>query len=245
MKTWILLFCLLLASCGGRQTQSSDHEGFYRIDFRSLVKNEALEVGLNEWGTNPRYVWLETNESIQIKSIQKIILNDEKLLVVHSDRLSLFDKDGKYKYDIGEKGEEKGKYQRMFGVVLRNDTLFVVDGNYDFTLYNWQGEYLGKRFQPKIRHTKNFFLVPNTDLFLGHVDNFTGQKKVRFVFFRDTTAIKTIPVTEKLEPASPMVVYSIPSEMKSFDGLVPAFKETFNDTIYQVDENLNLNPYAP
>lgn len=245
MKTWILLFCLLLASCGGRQTQSSDHEGFYRIDFRPLVKNEALEVGLNEWGTNPRYVWLETNESIQIKSIQKIILNDEKLLVVHSDRLSLFDKDGKYKYDIGEKGEEKGKYQRMFGVVLRNDTLFVVDGNYDFTLYNWQGEYLGKRFQPKIRHTVDFFLVPNTDLFLGHVDNFTGQKKVRFVFFRDTTAIKTIPVTEKLEPASPMVVYSIPSEMKSFDGLVPAFKETFNDTIYQVDENLNLNPYAP
>ena len=45
----------------------------------------------------------------------------------------------------------------MGGVVLRNDTLFVVDGNYDFTLYNWQGEYLGKWFQPKIRHTMNFF----------------------------------------------------------------------------------------
>lgn len=132
----------------------------------------------------------------------------------------------------------------MGGVVLRNDTLFVVDGNYDFTLYNWQGEYLGKWFQPKIRHTMNFFLVPNTDLFLGHVNNFTGQKKVRFVFFRDTTAIKTIPVTEKLEPASPMVVYSIPTEMKAFDGLVPAFKEVFNDTIYQVDESLNLVPYA-
>ena len=76
---------------------------------------------------------------------------------------------------IGEKGEEEGEYFRMGGVVLRNDTLFVVDGNYDFTLYNWQGEYLGKWFQPKIRHTMNFFLVPNTDLFLGHVNNFTGQ----------------------------------------------------------------------
>ena len=49
MKTWILLFCLLLASCGGRQAQFSDHEDFYWIDFRPLVKNEALEVGLNEW----------------------------------------------------------------------------------------------------------------------------------------------------------------------------------------------------
>ena len=42
MKTWILLFCLLLASCGGRQAQFSDHEDFYWIDFRPLVKNEAL-----------------------------------------------------------------------------------------------------------------------------------------------------------------------------------------------------------
>lgn len=53
MKTWILLFCLLLASCGGRQAQFSDHEDFYWIDFRPLVKNEALEVGLNEWGDKP------------------------------------------------------------------------------------------------------------------------------------------------------------------------------------------------
>ncbi len=244
MKTWILFFCLLFTSCSNRQMQSSDHEDFYRIDFRPLVKNKAQEIDLNEWATNLRYVQLETNDSVQVKSSQKIILDDEKLLVIHSDRLSLFDKDGKYQYNIGEKGNKEGEYKGMFGVVLRNDTLFVVDGNYDFTLYNWQGEYLGKKFQPKIRHTMNFFIVPNTDLFLGHVDNFTGQKKVRFVFFRDTTAIKTIPVTEKLEPASPMVVYSIPSEMKAFDGLVPAFKEVFNDTIYQVDENLNLIPYA-
>lgn len=244
MKTWILFFCLLFASCSNRQTQSSDQGDFYRIDFRSLVKGKAQETGLTEWGTNQRFVQLETNDSIRIKSIQKIILDKEKLLVLHSDRLSLFNKDGKYLYDIGRKGDETEEYQCMFGLVLRNDTLFVVDGNYDFTLYDWQGKYLGKTFHPKIRHTVNFFLVPNTDLFLGHVDNFTGQKKVRFVFFRDTVAIKTIPVTEKLEPESPMVVYSIPSEMKTFDGLVPAFKEVFNDTIYQVDTNLNFVPYA-
>ena len=90
MKTWILLFCLFLASCSNRQTQSSDHENFYRIDFRPLVKNEAQEIGLNEWATNPRYVQLETNDFIRVKSIQRIILDDEKLLVVHSDRLFIF-----------------------------------------------------------------------------------------------------------------------------------------------------------
>lgn len=243
MKTWIFLFVLLLVSCGDRQMKFSSDENFHRIDFRPLLKNKAQEVNLNEWGTHARFVQLKTNDSIQIKSIRKIILDDDKLLVVHSDKLSLFNEDGEYLYAIGKKGEGEGEYIRMNGVSLRNDTLFVVDGNYNFTLYNWQGEYLGKKFRPKIRHTLNFFLVPNTDLFLGHVDNFTGRKEVRFVFFRDTTAIKTIPVTDKLEPASP-VVYSISNEMKAFDGTVPAFKEVFNDTIYQVDADLNLLPYA-
>ena len=49
MKIWILFFCLLFVSCSNRQTQSSDHEDFYRIDFRPLVKNEALEVGFTCW----------------------------------------------------------------------------------------------------------------------------------------------------------------------------------------------------
>ena len=63
-------------------------------------------MGLNEWGQT-RYVQLETNEFIQIKFIQRVILDGDKFLVVHSDRLSLFDKDGKYQYDIGEKEKRK------------------------------------------------------------------------------------------------------------------------------------------
>lgn len=243
MKTWFLFFCLIFASCSNRQTQSSD-EDIYQIDFRPLIEKKAQEVNCNEWGKNIQYIQLETNDSIRIKSIKKIILKENKLLVVHSDRLSLFDVDGKYLFDIGKKGEGTEEYKRMFDIVLRNDTLFIVDGNFDFTLYNWQGKYLGKVFQPQIRHTVNFFLVPNTDIFLGHIDNFTGKKEVRFVFFRDTAAIKIIPNLDKYEPASPEVVYSTLSDMKSFDGLVPAFKELFNDTIYQVDTKLNLHPYA-
>lgn len=239
MKIGILFLCLLFAVGCNRLPKSSD-DGFYRIDFRPLIKAGAKEVGLEQC----QYIHLKTPDSVSIGPIQRIILDNDRLLVVHGNRLSLFDRVGIYQHDIGRKGEGPEEYKRMFGVLLRNDTLFVVDGNYDFTLYDWQGNYLGKKFQPQIRHTKNFFLVPHTDVFLGHVDNFSGNKIVRFVFFRDTAAIKTIPVTEKLKPASPDVVYSIDDELKAFDGLVPAFKEVFNDTIYQVDTDLNLIPYA-
>ena len=49
MKTWILLFCLLLASCGGRQAQFSDHEDFYWIDFRPLVMNGGQTLDTCNW----------------------------------------------------------------------------------------------------------------------------------------------------------------------------------------------------
>ena len=63
-------------------------------------------------GDKPSIRAIGTNEFIQIKFIQRVILDGDKFLVVHSDRLSLFDKDGKYQYDIGEKGEEEGEYFR-------------------------------------------------------------------------------------------------------------------------------------
>ena len=136
MKTWILLFCLFLGSCSNRQTQSSDHENFYRIDFRPLVKNEAQEIGLNELGDKSS-IRATGNQRLHSGQIHpKDHTGRWKLLVVHSDRLSLFDKDGKYMYEIGKKGDGEGEYKRMNGVILRNDTLFVVDGNYDFTRYN-------------------------------------------------------------------------------------------------------------
>lgn len=244
MKIWIIFFCIVLVACRNQQIQTSNDGNIYRIDFSPLIKRTAQELALDKWGKSIRFVLLKANDSIPIKSIKKIILKNEKLLIIYGDKLSLFNLDGEYLYDIGKKGEGPKEYKRMFGVVLRNDSLFIIDGNYDFTIYDWKGEYLGKMYQPQIRHTVNFFMVPNTDIFLGHVDNHTGKKEVRFVFFRDTTAIKIVPNLDKYEPASSEVAYSAPPDMRPFDGLVPAFKELFNDTIYQVDTTLSLCPYA-
>ena len=69
MKTWILLFCLFLGSCSNRQTQSSDHENFYRIDFRPLVKNEAQEIGLNEWATHTIFRKYNKNSDLGVLGV--------------------------------------------------------------------------------------------------------------------------------------------------------------------------------
>lgn len=245
MEKWIICLFFIFTACAYKQGEAKKDKDFYNIDFKPLLKKKMVEeLRLDQWGKTIRYIPLETTDSVHIESIKKIILEDGKLLAVHDSRLSLFNTEGRYLYDIGKNGEGETEYSRMFGLYLRNDTLFVVDGNYDFTRYGWDGTYRGKSYCPPIRHTLNFFLIPNTDIFLGHVDNYTGNKEVRFVFFRDTTAIKIIPNTERYEPASDGVIYSVPPEMKAFDGTITAFKELFNDTIYQVDKGLNLQPYA-
>lgn len=245
MKSYFLLFCLFLAAC---TSSSSDmqtaSENCYTIDFQPLLKHPAEKTTLNQWAKQIHYLPLQTSDSLSIRSIQQLFLRNDTFLVVHDSQLSLFNSKGKWLYNIGRKGEKEEEYSRMFGVVLRNDSIFIVDGNYNFTLYNWNGNYLGKYYRPKIRHTQNFFPILNSDIFLGYVQNLNGHKETRFIFFRDTNALKIIPNIEKYEPTSPEVVYSIPFEMRPFDGLVPAFKELFNDTIYQVDSQLNLCPYA-
>ena len=244
MRTYLFIACLLLAACTDGEKSATFDGNFHHIDFRPFLEKPVEQKELTEWGEQISYLPLKLPDSITVKNVQRIILTDDKLLVVHDDKLSLFDTAGNYLHAIGRKGEREGEYQRMFGVVLRNDTLYVADGNYYFTLYTWGGKYAGKKYHPHIRHLKDYFGVPHSDIWLGHVTNFVGNKETRLAFFRDTMVLKAIPYLKKYEPASSNVVYGMGAEMKAFDGLVPAFKELFNDTIYQADAQLNLLPYA-
>ena len=234
-----LLIYLGLISCIDLNRQAEDD--LYLINFQPLLKKEAEVLSLNQWGKKVQFIPLKDSASISIKSIQYLKQKGDKLLIVHSGKMSLFNLKGEYLYDIKEQDQRRN---RKDGFILRNDTIFVSDKSFGFSLYNWDGEYLGKLFKPHIRHSTNFFSVPQSDVFLAHVNNFTGKKEIRLFFFRDTTVLKIIPNWEKYEPISPEVVYNIDSEMRPFDGTVSAFKEVFNDTIFKVDSALNLHPYA-
>ena len=244
MNKWIILLCGVLVACSNSQTKTVKEESFYQIELSSLLdKGAAQKISLDKWSKKIHYIPLETNDSIQIKSINKIILDNDKLLIVHSDTISLSNLDGKYLYDIGRKGEGIKEYFRLYNLILRNDTIFVNEG-YDLKQYNWTGTYLGKMQIPHIRHMLDLYPLSNSNVFLGYIDNFTGQKDKRFAFFHDTTAFKIIPNLEKYERVTDCMVWSFSPEMKPFSGVVSAFKELFNDTIYQVDIDYNLSPYA-
>lgn len=244
MNKWVLLLCGMLTACSAPQTKTTEGKDYYQIELGPLIaKGEPEDISIHEWGKNVRFIPLETNASIQIKFINKIILKEDKLLIIHLNRASMFDLNGKYLYDIGQNEEGETEYSRLYSLILRNDTIFIRD-NYNFKLFNWQGKLLGEMPAPKQRRMLDFYALPNSDVLLGHIDNLSGQNTKRLAFFRDTTILKLIPNLTKYEKITDNMAWVYEPEMKAFDGTVSAFKELFNDTIFQVDPDYTLRPYA-
>ena len=96
----VLFLSLLCYACssGEKQQQPKD---FIEIDMIPAIEGEAKEMPLQEWAKSVRFIPLETNDDILIQRIGNVFQRGDTLLVYHSERLSLFDMNGKYLYDIG------------------------------------------------------------------------------------------------------------------------------------------------
>lgn len=245
MIKWIVLLCGVLVACSSKQTKTVEEVNYYQIDFSALMEQgKPQEVKLDEWGKNIRFIPLDVKGSAPSQFYNKLILNEEKLLITHSDGISRFDLNGKRICEIGRKGGEPEEYSRLFGLHLKNDTIIVRDGNYNLKLYDWQGKFLCEKFTPELRGMLDLYPLPASDVFLGYLENRSGKADSRLIFFQDTTILKTISGRAQFEIATDNMIWGFFPTMKPFDGTVPAFKELFNDTIYQVGSNYTIHPYA-
>ena len=93
---FLLLFCYACSS-SEKQQQPKD---FIEINMVPLIEGEAKKMPLQEWAKSVRFIPLETNEDILIKHIEDVFQHGDTLLVRHWERLSAFDMNGKYLYDI-------------------------------------------------------------------------------------------------------------------------------------------------
>lgn len=242
-KCTLLLACGLFFACNKPQTENID-ENLIKIELASLIdKGPAETISLDNWSKNVKFIPLEMEELPAIKHISKIVQKNDKLLVVHAQRASVFDLEGKYLYDIGQQGNEPENYTNLQSLTVRNDTIFIKEKNKQMKLYNWQGKFVGQLSTPDLP-IMDLYPVMDTDVFIGHIPNRTGQNKKRLAIFRDTTVLNTIPTYSTFEPENGNIVITLASEMRAFDGNVSAFKELYNDTIYQIKPDYSLQPYA-
>lgn len=238
MKNLLFFLCLLVSTACSRQEKEPS---FFRIDLTTVLEKDPETISLSDWAKQIRLIPLETNDSILISYVNKIALHQDKIMVWHWDRISIFDLSGQYLNDIGRIGGGPGEYARIEGVVARGDTLYVKETSDKIKLYDWQGTFLKDKRIPDVG-IYDFFPLPGTDVMVGHIPNLSGKQSRRLLIFRDTTILNSLPCYKTYEKQKFIIRFY--SELKPFDGTVTAFKEMFNDTIFKITPDYQVVPYA-
>lgn len=83
MNKWLIIFAILLTACTGTSEKS---EECITIDLATVFDHQPQEVALKKWAKSIQFIPLQTNDSILIKYISRIIKHGDKLLVQHDNR---------------------------------------------------------------------------------------------------------------------------------------------------------------
>lgn len=242
MNKWILLLCGVLA-IGSCTDQKNEMGEYMSIDLAPLLaKGEQPVIKLEDWAKSVRYVQLETTDSILIKYIQRIYYYNDRFLVQHGNRVSIFDKDGKYLLDPAKQGGGPDEYATNRETRVNNQMIYIEDSPRRIKMYDWEGNFL-KTIPLPDKNIYGFLPMPEKNLILGHHVNLDGTQPTRLYFCRDTAVIDSIP-NYKTYPKAPLSM-QISNDFGPLSGnKIQGFKELLNDTIYQIGKELQLIPYA-
>lgn len=239
MKIKYLLLALpwIFSSCcdNNQQTASCIH-----IDLATVIETDANEIPLEEWAKNVRFIPLETNDDILIKYISMVYQKDDKLLVSHgNNRVSIFDKEGNYLYDISSKGQGPTNFISVDNVTLHNDLIYIHETRNRIKAYDWQGKFIKKMELPG--KVDGLITLDGKEEMLAYVPNLTGDEPLRFYLMNGEEVMDSI-VNPFIYPKAAFSQMFFPEFQPTF-GHLKAFLELHSDTLYQVANNWEIRPY--
>ena len=178
MNKWLIIFAILLTACTGTSEKS---EECITIDLATVFDHQPQEVALKKWAKSIQFIPLQTNDSILIKYISRIIKHGDKLLVQHDNRASVFDLAGKYLYDIGKQGGGPDEFSRISGLEPHDHLIYIKDSPIRIKVYDWQGKF-HQTIQIPDKNIRGFYPLPKTNVILGHVPNLSGNAPIGSIF---------------------------------------------------------------
>lgn len=237
IKHLLLALAWLFCSCNENKHQT---ESCFHIDLTTVIDTDAREIPLNEWARNVRFIPLETNDSILIKYISMVYQKGDKFLVSHgNNRLSVFDMEGNYLYDIGSKGEGPTNFISVKDVTLHNDLIYIHETKNIIKAYDWQGTFIRKMELPE--KVDGLITIEGKEEMLAYVPNLAGDETMRFYKMNGEKVIDSI-ANPFIYPKAAFSQTFFPEFQPTF-GRLKAFLELHSDTLYQVNENWEVRPY--
>lgn len=146
MKTSIIntvfILCIFSFSCQHRDSHHLNNEA---IEINLDVSERTNEVHLSQFLSNTEYIPLETNSSCLIGSIKKIEIFDGRIFILDpymAQKLLVFDKTGKFLYQIAKRGKGPGEYTHIFDFVIKDRNLYLLDSRKSVIEYTLDGKYI-------------------------------------------------------------------------------------------------------
>lgn len=236
---------LIFSSCSSGNEEKANNSSLPTIDLVEAYDNRA-EVPLSTFAESVKYIPLETIEKSLIARSPIFQVTDENIIVSAFHQVLVFDiTNGRFLREIGTLGEGPNEYQDV-------DRYFEESFDYTYVRTN-KGKHFGLNSKGENKH---IFISPSSDstfvtsftqindtTFVGFHSNYNCNQKYKLIFFNESgKEIKLISNLEKCINENPNSIHFLEREgIFSKERSLTYFKETFNDTLYQV-ANLDLKP---
>lgn len=235
IRHMLLALPMLLFACNDTQQP----EILTHIDLTETIAGDAQKIPLNDWAKNIRFVPLETNDDILIKYISMVYQRGDQFLVSHGDRVSLFDYEGKYLYDIGSKGQGPTNFISVNNVTLHNDLIYIHETQNRIKAYDWKGNFVKKMELPA--KSNGLITMDGKEEMLAYVPNLLGDEPTRFYLLQGEEVMDSV-TNPFIYPKAAFSQMFFP-EFQPTQGTLKGFLELHSDTLYKVNEKWETSPY--
>lgn len=270
-KKWMYVMgaACLLAAC---RPAAEKGDGTLAVIDAAAAYEQQTELKVSDLGQHVRYVPLETTDSCLVGNNPKIMVLEKQLVVLTNQTAYCFDKEsGRFLNAIGHTGEDPRGYSTNEPAYNpRNGLFYFVRYPDQLQRYDAQGRYQDKVKVETPPNLPTSFAFLDT-LMVGHYNNLAQMNKHNHALGLFTEAgLLTDTIESTLPPMPPMEItdiasisvlrlgiaqaiytrfgdgtssYSIasPTTLWNYDGEL-RFKDTFNDTVYNVSAAGELTP---
>jgi len=228
---------LLLCSCNDIKIQDSILKSY---NIEQAYGTEPIGLCLDSISSDISLIHLETSDDILIQQIIKIYLYHDLLFVLHVDRCSVFDMNGKYLYDIGKSGNGPGEYLGL-PILFFSENYVYVFSRMDCAAYCYT---IDGKFIFDYKFPKHFDCIRNIkdDIFAGYIPVDYGDYINRLLFFNMEGNIIDSTQYNKIFPEGESGGYFFDDgNMFVYNNKI-CIKEGYYDTIFSIRNDFKLIP---
>ena len=235
----LFLYIIIMACFGCDSTKNTKISPTYinEMEVINIDPKKATTFNFSEAFSRIEFVELETSEECLIGEINRIIIHNNRIIILDemSESVYTFDMNGHYMYKISAQGNGPQEYSsissEMFIDTINNHLILPAN---DVMYFDLEDGSFVKREKDFLR-SENAFVAPGTFAYFLYFANWYEYKE-NLLIVDNNKVSKYMPIPQYMEGVSvireDMAVFNAYNNERSL-----YFIEPFNDTIYRILPN--------